>query len=156
MLKYVARASLIMLPCLLWAGTDISGSRSGCWYAAREVSDSHLLKNGSFSLTQLWYTMQSRYLGETAHVVVIPGSRGLSHFLHIILLGMPILDSPWKMLSPFGGGLAVCAGVSTLPSADLSIYFFKRKQKYEVVLVFFFLYRHNQTDRPACTWLANI
>lgn len=51
MLKYVARASLIMLPCLLWAGTDISGSRSGCWYAAREVSDSHLLKNSSFPHT---------------------------------------------------------------------------------------------------------
>lgn len=86
MLKYVARASLIMLPCLLWAGTDISGSRSGCWYAAQEVSNSHLLKNSSFSLAQLWYTMQSRYPGETAHAMVIPGSRGLIHFLHIILV----------------------------------------------------------------------
>lgn len=86
MLKYVARASLIMLPCLLWAGTDISGSRSGCWYAAQEVSNSHLLKNSSFSLTQLWYTMLSRYPGETARAMVIPGSRGIIHFLHIILV----------------------------------------------------------------------
>lgn len=86
MLKYVARASLIMLPCLLWAGTDISGSRSGCWYAAQEVSNSHLLKNSSFSPAQLQNTMQSRYPGEMLTPRQFLALEALIHFPHLILL----------------------------------------------------------------------
>lgn len=86
MLKYVARASLIMLPCLLWAGTDISGSRSGCWYAAQEVSNSHLLKNSSFSPAQLQNTMQSRYPGEMLTPWQFLALEALIHFPHLILL----------------------------------------------------------------------
>lgn len=155
MLKYVARASLIMLPCLLWAGTDISGSRSGCWYAAREVPDSHLLKNRSFSHTIMAHNAEQVPGGDCSCCGNSWLKRPCPLSAHHFARGT-ILDNPWKVLSSFRGGLAGCAGVSTPPLADVSIYFFKRKWKYEVILVFFFLYRHNQTDTPTCTWLSNI